>query len=133
MPSYRNTSSDAKIVDGILFKLNTITTTTKIISDSDLERTDYEPYWNPIVANHEVTSVGAEEIVVDIDYENTKIISIWNDTTERIRVFINSISNDPPMYVHPNSERSLEVFREIERLIVSFPAVATIYIEERKQ
>lgn len=133
MPSYKNISSDAKTVNGILFKLNTVKTTEKIIHDSDLELVDYEPFYNPVVANHIVEATGNQEIEISIDYENTKIISIWNDTTTRILMYINSLGNSPGMYIHPNSERSLEIFGEVEKLIFAFPSAATIYVEERKK
>lgn len=142
MPVYRN-DTDTNIIESfrtadgiekkIVVEVGKTITTEQIFTVDGLTLISAAPYFNPMrEVLHTLTSTGAADPktqAIDID---TKELSIWNSSSVLCTVFLQATANTPGIPVYPNSERIIDLNRNVNSIIVQFATTATIYVEEKK-
>ena len=108
-------------------------TTECIINTAGLTKISDAPYYNPITLTSLVTSTGSsDDKTVSIPL-TTKNISIWNsDISVLVTVYLNSKNNTPGIPVYPESERIIDLNHNVNQIILSFSAAASVRVEGRK-
>jgi len=142
MPTYKNNTASTIVEqflnkDGLLVPISIAAgatlATQYVLTDANLTKTSDSPYYNPLYGEVKtIVSSGVgdpKEADIHID---TKELAIWNNNDCLITMYLNVNTNDPPLKVYPYSEKVINCNHNIEKLIMSFSAAATIYIEGRK-
>jgi hypothetical protein len=117
---------NVKIVPGETYR------TEYVLTDSNLTEVSEAPYYNPLMAIHTVLSTGVgDDQTIQISRE-TKLVSIFNNSSALVNVFLRSLSNLPGLPAFANTQREISVGCNVDQIIFQFSESATIYVEERK-
>lgn len=120
MPTYNNQSSDIIYIRGITIKPNQtgIETPYMLDMDSRLKRVSDEPFYNPLVDIHQVEFASAEEQVIDIDQQTTRIVQIYKIKNCKVTVYINAKTNLPALPMEEGDKFSVRALNSVDKLIL---------------
>jgi hypothetical protein len=120
MPTYKNETAFVVATEGFVFQPGQSHMTRTVLEDVRLTKTSDEPYYNPTVAIHEITSTGAaddQEITLD---PITSGIKIWKVSGAVVDVFLNSLEADITAKLEEDYEVEIAVKGYVTKVILQF-------------
>jgi hypothetical protein len=121
MPTYRNKTGEVLGKPGsVMFHPGETKAVARIYDDDDrLQKISDEPYYNPIIKVDTIEFTGPDinqEII--IDYTSVPVVVIQKIRGTDLKVYINSLDNEPPIPVGEGEKLNLRTFRTICKIIL---------------
>lgn len=121
MPTYKNETVELIATEGFVFQPGQSHMTRTVLEDIRLTKTSDEPYYNPTVAIHDITSTGAaddQEIVLDPITSEVKIWKVSGSTV--VSVFLNSLGAEITAKLEEDYEVEVAVKGYVTKIILQF-------------
>lgn len=99
MPTYQNTTSKRLDIGDKIVKPSEIIKTYKYLNVDGLTMISEDPYYNPVILLESVTFVGAETKEVIVPRPEIDLECVVKDTTVKVTIYLNSITNTPPALI----------------------------------
>ncbi|MBC8427457.1 MAG: hypothetical protein H8D97_01055 [Proteobacteria bacterium] len=121
MPTYRNKTGEVLgKPGGVSFMPGETKAVTRIYDDDlRLVKISDEPFYNPIIKVDNIEFNGENDNKeIEIDYTGVPVIVIQKLRSCDIKVYINSLSNEPALPVGEGEKLNLRTFRTISKIIL---------------
>ena len=123
MPTYRNDTSQYIVVGECYFEPGTEHAVEEILEALPggdlLTKISPEPYFNPVVAAHEVTftAVG-QQVTVALNVAATAAVEVLNVLECNVEMYLRGLGNTPPVPVPAGGGLELKVGRKVDQIIL---------------
>ncbi len=121
MPTYRNTSTTILgKPGGVSFMPGEIKAVSRIYDDDPLlKRVSDEPFYNPIIKVDNIEFSGPNDNKeIEVDYTGVPVVVIQKLRGCDVKVYINSLQNEPALPVGEKEKLNLRTHRVISKIIL---------------
>ena len=123
MPTYRNDTSQYITVGDYYFEPGTQHAVEEILEALPggelLTKLSPAPYFNPVVAVHEVTfTTAGEQVNVPLNVAATASVEVLNVLECNLEIYLCGLANTPPIPVPAGGGIELKTERKVDRLIL---------------
>ncbi|MEM3452078.1 MAG: hypothetical protein QW835_00430 [Candidatus Hadarchaeum sp.] len=97
MPTYRNNSGEMVFIKDLAFKPFESLQTKYLLNHPFLTKVNDLPYYNPVIKDEKYDGNAGDEVEVSVEQDCVEICIF--SFGPRIKVYFNSVQNEPPLYV----------------------------------